>query len=131
MPSYPWGDELPTCDLLVSGLHCGVEKLAAVGSKPAGVSPYGAMDMAGSVLEWVEDCFTVDNYTDTHPVDGTAFEPAGGCGEGVFGSRELRGGSAWAVLQPQAFKSEARLHMEQVGGAWDRGWRCCRDLSTP
>jgi formylglycine-generating enzyme required for sulfatase activity len=56
--AYPWGDAAPTCALanFASGAeaYC-VGDTSAVGSYPAGASPYGALDMAGNVFEWVND----------------------------------------------------------------------------
>jgi serine/threonine-protein kinase len=59
---YPWGNEPATCDyavmddLLGRGNGCGGGNSAwEVGSKPEGISPYGALDMAGNVAEWVAD----------------------------------------------------------------------------
>jgi serine/threonine-protein kinase len=56
---YPWGNEEATCDYAVMddlqglGNACGNGNHAiSVGSIPAGVSPYGALDMAGNVWEW-------------------------------------------------------------------------------
>ena len=58
---YPWGNEPATCeyavmdDLTGSGNGCGEGNSAwQIGSKPKGVSPYGALDMAGNVSEWVD-----------------------------------------------------------------------------
>jgi len=61
--SYPWGDVNPTCTLAntyVSG-YC-VGDTSAVGSYPAGASPYGALDMAGNVYEWVNDWYSSSYY---------------------------------------------------------------------
>ena len=71
---YPWGDDAPTCEFAVfndGSFGCGVGTTWAVGSKPAGASPYGAMDMAGNVYEWVGDCWH-DNYTSA-PLDGSVW----------------------------------------------------------
>ena len=36
---------------------------SAVGSYPAGASPYGALDMAGNVWEWVNDWYDGSYYS--------------------------------------------------------------------
>ncbi len=53
---YPWGSEPPTCDLANHGTCVGVP--VDVGSRPAGASWCGALDMAGNVWEWVSDWFS-------------------------------------------------------------------------
>ena len=57
---YPWGNDAPTCDL-VNMDGCG-EKAENVGSHPKGASPFGAMDMAGNVVEMVADFYGADYY---------------------------------------------------------------------
>ena len=51
---FPWGSEEPTC-ALANFAGCGLREAVAVGSHPTGASPYGALDMAGNVREWVFD----------------------------------------------------------------------------
>ncbi len=60
----------------------GFAHTAPVGSFPAGASPYGALDMAGNVWEWVAD------YYVGYP--GTTYEQAEDFGESY---RVVRGGS--------------------------------------
>lgn len=67
---YPWGNEKPNCRLAtMTDSHdenCGQEKKPGpVGSKPAGSSPYGALDMAGSVWEPVADWYGENYYGDS------------------------------------------------------------------
>lgn len=54
---YPWGnqwDESRLNDGSGAGWEHGV---APVGSYPKGASPYGVQDMAGNVMEWVDDWY--------------------------------------------------------------------------
>jgi formylglycine-generating enzyme required for sulfatase activity len=52
---YPWGNAPPTCDL-ANYADC-ARVLVQAGSRPAGASWCGALDMAGNVWEWVADRF--------------------------------------------------------------------------
>jgi len=66
---YPWGD---TFDGTL-GNFCdrdyeyddGFEDTAPVGSYPDGASPYGVMDMAGNVQEWVADWYGYRYYSES------------------------------------------------------------------
>ena len=61
---YPWGDAAPTC-VLANFYNDGfcVGDTSAVGSYPTGASPYGALDMAGNVWEWVNDWYNSSYYS--------------------------------------------------------------------
>lgn len=52
--TYPWGDELLR-DRLNADQRLG--GTSPVGSFPEGASPYGAVDVAGNVWEWVDDWY--------------------------------------------------------------------------
>jgi len=55
--NYPWGNEAPNNTLLNYNAEIG--HTTEVGHYPKGVSPYGAFDMAGNVLEWVDAWYDV------------------------------------------------------------------------
>jgi serine/threonine protein kinase len=57
--TYPWGNTPPNNNLLNYNNATG--DTTEVGKYPMGASPYGVLDMAGNVWEWVSD-FYVQNY---------------------------------------------------------------------
>lgn len=57
---YPWGNQAADCERAnFTGCINDTEK---VGSYPKGASPYGVLDMAGNVLEWVNDWYDSGYY---------------------------------------------------------------------
>ncbi len=111
--TYPWGEWID-CDHAQYG-GCGGGTVP-VGSKPKGASPYGALDMAGNVWEWVADWYD-SGYYGTSP-ETNPKGPASG------DSRVLRGGS-WrsnealvrAALRGRSSPGDARGSV---------GFRCAR-----
>lgn len=85
---FPWGNEEATCSFSVMSDSsqsppngCGTGRSFPVGSKPRGVSPYGAVDMSGNVYEFVSDCFHV-GYEGA-PTDGSSWEEPCASGQGM------------------------------------------------
>jgi formylglycine-generating enzyme required for sulfatase activity len=66
---YPWGDVALNCSLAnfwpVPQACLG--DTSSVGSCPAGASPHGALDMAGNVLEWINDRHDDGDYSVSPP----------------------------------------------------------------
>ncbi|MEW6567810.1 MAG: SUMF1/EgtB/PvdO family nonheme iron enzyme [Chloroflexota bacterium] len=78
---YPWGNQPPDgtranlcgseCpnEANVPSIDDGFFDTAPVGTYPAGASPYGALDMAGNVWEWVADWWQPDYYATSPTVN--------------------------------------------------------------
>jgi formylglycine-generating enzyme required for sulfatase activity len=60
---YPWGNQLDR-DRLNAGNRIG--STTPAGSYPAGASPYGVLDMAGNVWDWVDDWYTAYPGSEYH-----------------------------------------------------------------
>jgi len=82
---YPWGSTPPSADL--ANFNKDHMQTRPVGSFPRGASPYGVLDMAGNVWEWLADWYDPDFYRNS------PFENPQGPGTGS--ARVVRGGS-WA-----------------------------------
>jgi len=113
---FPWGDEAPGCGLAVrSGCAHRDESLAGtlpVGSRLDGASPFGAVDMAGNVWEWVWDGWSEPKSGDS--VD-LAVRPTGNLGV-------LKGGS-WDFA-PSELAIGRRLKFARDKGGVSVGIRC-------
>jgi serine/threonine-protein kinase len=62
---YPWGENI-SCEY-ANYIDC-VGDTAAVRSYPQNASPYGALDLAGNVWEWVADWYYIGYYKES-PLD--------------------------------------------------------------
>ena len=122
--AFPWGDGDPNCSLAnsyndLTSSYC-VGDTNAVGSYPAGASPYGALDMAGNVWEWVSDWYSGNYYSDS------PYSNPQGPASGSW--KVLRGGSwnwPWNNL-----RSAARLPNNPANHYKYIGFRCAYS-STP
>jgi formylglycine-generating enzyme required for sulfatase activity len=114
---YPWGDTPePNFELAVFDCQGDLSAclLPSVGSKPAGAAPWGHLDMAGSLEEWVFDgaALAVAGCNDCAQLDGSS-------------GRMFRGGaytspaSSLRVSQRNSWSGTNRMHL--------LGVRCARD----
>jgi formylglycine-generating enzyme required for sulfatase activity len=127
---YPWGGETATCDYAVIYQYLGRKFIFSkysygcdrssnwpVGSKPDGASPYGLMDMAGNVGEWVNDWHGGDYYRNS-----PAQNPSGPA-SGKY--RVWRGGSWYS--DSYAARASSRFKGKPAYISEDLGFRCARD----
>lgn len=112
---YPWGDAAPNSTLAKYGDRTDETRPDPVGSHPAGASPYGVMDMAGNINEWVNDWF--DLY-------GTASTVTNPVGPSTGHYRVKRGGDyandSWLMVTDQ------RNYGYPNSRAKNDGFRCAR-----
>jgi formylglycine-generating enzyme required for sulfatase activity len=116
---FPWGDTAPDCTMAnfrpYSGPLC-VGDTVPVGTYPANISPYGVMDMAGNVWEWVNDWYQADYYS-VSPI-GNPQGPATGT------MREMRGGSWFST---GAYARISKRGEDSPWAIYDYvGFRCAR-----
>jgi formylglycine-generating enzyme required for sulfatase activity len=108
---YPWGSNVPDCQR-ANYKGC-VERTVSVGSHPDGASPYGALDMAGNVWEWVADW-----YDETYYSSAPTHNPQGpDSGE----RRVIRGGSF--DMSESRLRTTFRIGNLPAYSNWDLGFR--------
>lgn len=93
--TYPWGEEPPSA--LYANFNNSMRDTSRVGAYPLGASPFGALDMAGNVAEWVHDLYRTDYYQ-TSP----SANPLGPESAKRLILRVIRGGSyqdAWVNIR--------------------------------
>lgn len=114
---YPWGNQEPNCDRLnyVSGRAC-IGDTTPVGAYSQSASPYGALDMAGNVWEWVADW-----YDEKYYASAPARSPQGP-GSGQY--RVLRGGS-WSSNRSDV-RAANRSWFGPGNVNYNVGFRCAR-----
>ena len=117
--TYPWGEEEINCSFANYAntrnypFNC-VGDTTAVGSYPLSANPYGAMDMAGNVEEWISDWWAVDYYSYS-PYEN----PLGP----VTGQYKATRGGYFAAFDIQLVVSY-RLGFEPEMKGNNRGFRC-------
>jgi formylglycine-generating enzyme required for sulfatase activity len=115
---YPWGNGAPDCSKEQYG-DCS-RATVPVGSKPAGASPYGALDMAGNVWEWVADWYDVSYY-----LSSPASNPQGP----TSGEEKVFRGGSWGYL-PQFTRTTDRGCNHPWYAGPNIGFRCAADESA-
>jgi formylglycine-generating enzyme required for sulfatase activity len=125
---FPWGDKFNGRLLNYCDSGCPVERwrdekyndgyayTAPVGSYPDGLSPYGVLDMAGNVWEWVYDWYDKGYYKDSpyrNPMGPTS------------GSVKAQRGGSWYDGEPEGWVNCLVRHQNPPADRYeDVGFRC-------
>jgi len=121
MRAYPWGDKEPSCELANARddrIGTCIGDTAPVGSYPLGASPYGVMDMAGNVWEWVMDYYAVGADGRRENIDST--------NTALDYHREVKGGAwdySWSWMRI-AYNSDHNPTEHKISF----GFRCMRPM---
>jgi formylglycine-generating enzyme required for sulfatase activity len=116
---YPWGSEAATCSKAQYG-DCGATTLPT-GSRLAGASPYGLLDMAGNVWEWVADWYDPAYYASS-----PGLNPPGP----TAGERKVFRGGSWGY--PPAFlRATDRARNRPTYAGFNVGFRCAAAVPVP
>ncbi len=122
---YPWGNDFDGSKVNFCDVNCrtswttvsvndGYEGVAPVGSFPSGASPYGVLDMAGNLYEWVADYYEPSYYQrspDRNPTGPST------------GYRIVRGGALGNT--PEDVRAARRFSVEPSHkSVIDLGFRC-------
>ncbi|MDH3688144.1 MAG: formylglycine-generating enzyme family protein [Gammaproteobacteria bacterium] len=115
---YPWGDAAPNAELAVFTRPRG--QTLPVGSRPAGATPEGVHDLAGSLAEWTSSLYRPYPYD---PIDGREDPDAPG-------ERVTRGGDYIFDDSPEALTTFFRSGFSRAVQHGHRhiGLRCVKSL---
>lgn len=113
---YPWGNEPP--DQRLANFDLNIGAAVPVDRYPLGASPYGALNMAGNVREWVADWFN-EFYYIVSPRDNPQGPPLGM-------NKSLRGGSY--LDDASEIRIFNRFSHEPASPGVNRGFRCVSDV---
>jgi eukaryotic-like serine/threonine-protein kinase len=113
---YPWGEASPTC-VLANYAGC-TRDTTAVDAHPDGASPYGVLDMAGNVWQWMNDWYSKDYYSES---------PQNNPQGPATGKDKVLRGSSWGYTT-YYLRSAGRQNDTPANARDDVGIRCSRSL---
>lgn len=129
---YPWGDDKPGEG--TANFDYKNKDTVKVGSYPEGASPFGILDMAGNVWEWVADFYS-QSYYEKSPAEN----PTGPDKPGVNGLQMVLRGGSWADgwkelrVSNRGFALAQNLEADKLSNSYAgvsnnrTGFRCAAD----
>jgi formylglycine-generating enzyme required for sulfatase activity len=115
---YPWGnDNLDLDHAVMSANGYSSPDLQPIGSKPAGASPYGVLDMAGNASNWVADWYDHDYYSNSPVADPP--------GPSTGTLKVTRGGSYDTTLTSR-MRTSNRSYSNPASAPNNVGFRCAK-----
>lgn len=113
---YQWGNQWDPlrCNAISGGPH----RPESAGSFPNCYSPYGVLDLAGSMWEWAQDWYQPDYYT-----EGPSRDPLGP----EVGKFNVVRGGGW-MTQPRWLRTSYRFRLSPNSRRPDLGFRCVLEL---
>ncbi len=108
--TYPWGNDSPDSSLANYNKNEG--DTTKVGNYPAGASPYGALDMAGNLWEWVRDNYGAYQANELDNPTGAKED----------GAKVIRGGSVYTY--PRGICAAIRYSLNPASADGGVGFRC-------
>ena len=96
---------------------CGRKSSWAVGYKIRDRSPFGVLDLAGNVREWVADWYRADYYPNAPNESPSGPE---------HGTRRVTRGGGWGNVAPHLLRVSARQRHEPRTHSVHVGFRCAR-----
>jgi formylglycine-generating enzyme required for sulfatase activity len=115
---WPWGSEPPSPERGVFRRNWGQEGNDTVGIRPAGASPYGALDTGGNMWEFCEDWWSADYFKSSPREDPP--------GPRTGRARVVKGGS-WDS-RPTVLSASSRNFAYTGYREGDFGFRCASDV---
>jgi formylglycine-generating enzyme required for sulfatase activity len=126
---YPWGNEWSTELAKTNRPREAAQAPVVVGSYPRGASPFGLLDMAGNVAEWVNDWYSETWYNEEANQPQPVLDPRGPT-LGI--QKTLRGGSwdavpffAQTMVRQSYFPAPDTINQEYPRYI---GFRCAADV---
>jgi formylglycine-generating enzyme required for sulfatase activity len=118
--TYPWGESPPSAERAWFGHPSG--ETAVVGTHPAGATPEGLHDLAGSLAEWTSSLYAPYPYD---PTDGREDPEAAG-------ERVTRGGDYVFDVAPEKLRTFFRGGFSRAPQSGHRhiGFRCARSATA-